>query len=219
MTWDTPTPWALAVFAAGLGAVWGKRPDKKGRMLVHYLCKPLTTLLLLGTAARFVPEVPGKPWFLLGLLLSVLGDAALMLPIRGFVLGLAAFLVGLACYAWAFTLETPFAPRQLVYWILPAAVGALIAQSLWPRLGKYRAPVAVYVVVLVTMGWRAFSRFDNPEVALGDWIDGSLGAVLFMSGDALLARRRFLEQPAPYWLELGVYYLAQWMLIASLAVW
>ena len=75
--------------------------------------------------------------------------------------------------------------------------------------------MAIYVAVIAIMAWRAFSRFDAVDVSLRAWIMGCLGAALFMTGDALLARRRFLGKPVRYVFELGAYYAAQWCLVAS----
>ena len=213
MSWREPYPWALAVVACAAVAVWGRHP---GRIVFHWLFKPLTTLLLLTVAFLMVQEGPARSWVLLALVLSLAGDLILMGPDRWFAAGLAAFLGALVCYAIAYTHQIPPEPRQLVYLILPAAVGLLVLRGLWPSLGKLRVPVAVYAAALALLGWRALSRFDALDLSLRAWAYGCLGAGLFMTGDTLLARNRFLKRPVPYGVELGTYYAAQWCLIASM---
>jgi uncharacterized membrane protein YhhN len=211
--WSTPYPWAAAVaFCAGL-AVWGKHPS---RMVVHWIFKPLATTLIGAVAALMIPQGPSRTWVLVALALSLAGDVLLMLGDRLFTAGLGAFLLAQIAWAVAFTLQIPLAPRQLVYLILPVAVAALILLPMWKHLGKYRWPVLIYVLCIAGMGWRAFSRFDALDVSLADWLWGCFGAAFFMTGDTLLARRRFLGKPVRYSIELGVYYVAQWCLVASM---
>lgn len=200
------------LIAAGL-AIWGRG---SGHRLCHWLCKPLATALLLLTAAIYLH--PGTSlffWILLALGLSWLGDVLLMLPHGGFSLGLASFLAALLAYTVGFSVQVPFSPRQLVYAVLPVAVAALLLSSLWSHLGRLRWAVVVYVAVLATMAWRLLARFDMPHVSLASWLWGVLGAGLFMTGDALLARRRFAQRPAPYIVELGAYYAAQGCLLVA----
>lgn len=213
MSWREPYPWAVAVAVCAAVAVWGRHP---GRMAFHWLFKPLTTVLLTTVAFLMLPHGPAREWVLLALLFSLAGDVVLMGPDRWFAAGLGSFLVALICYTVAFTHQIPFAPRQLVYLILPAAVGALILRGLWPSLGKLRWAVAVYAAALAVMAWRALSRFDALDLSLRAWAYGCLGAALFMTGDTLLARNRFLGKRAPYGVELGAYFAAQWCLIASM---
>ena len=214
MSWSEPYPWAVVIALCAAIAIWGRHPK---RMVVHWLFKPLTTAMILTVAVLMVPQGPSRPWVLAALSASLVGDVILMLDQRLLPLGLLSFLAGLVAYAVAFTLQIPPTARQLVYLILPAAVGLLLVQGLWPKLGSLRLPVVVYVAALVTVAWRAFSCFDAPEISLAAWWWGCVGAASFMAGDALLAWRRFGGKKVPYALELGVYYLAQWCLVLSFA--
>lgn len=212
MSWAQPYAWALGVAICAALAVWGK---KRERMIVHWVFKPTTTLVILVAALFLIPAAPHRRWVLLALILSLVGDSILMGPASWLSAGLVSFLGALLCYGIAFTVQLPPSPRQWVYLILPAAVAISILQRFWPHLGKLRWAVAAYILAMVFMAWRAFSRFDALNVGLLDWFLGCLGAVLFMTGDALLARRRFMHKPVGYGLELGVYYLAQWCLVLS----
>lgn len=205
----------LAVASSAALAIWGRHATRRW---VHYLFKPLTTAMILIAAFLLVPPSDARPWVLLALTLSLAGDIVLMFDQKYFALGLLSFLAALVCWSTAFTLQIPFNVRQLLYSILPAAVALSILRSLWEHFGRLRWPVSLYVVALSIMTWRAFSRFDANEddVSLSAWLWGCLGAASFMAGDTLLARRRFAQRPAPYAVELGVYYLAQWCLAASM---
>jgi uncharacterized membrane protein YhhN len=213
VSWSQPYPWALVVAFCAALAIWGHDPK---RQVVHWLFKPLTTGVIFTVAFLMIPQTSGRGWALAALLFSLAGDVTLMFNKRLLPLGLLFFLAALVSYGTAFTLQLPLAPRQLVYLILPAAVGLLIIQHLWRHLGRLRFPVAIYVSALIFLAWRAFARFDAPEISLSAWWWGCLGSVFFMTGDALLAWRRFAKKNVPYWLELGTYYLAQWCLVISL---
>lgn len=212
MPWHEPYPWAVAIAFCATLAVWGKHPQ---RMAVHYIFKPLTTGLIFVVAWLMVDPGPARPWILWALALSGVGDVVLMLRQKWFVYGLLAFLFALVSYAVAFTVENPITPRQLLYALLPLAVSVAVLRWLWPHLGRLRLPVTLYVAVMATMVWRAISRFDALDVPLDNWVYGCLGAAFFMTGDTLLARRRFAGQHVRYSVELGVYFLAQWCLVAA----
>jgi len=83
-----------------------------------------------------------------GLLLSLVGDVALLWPQQGFLPGLVAFLLAHLAYLVAFSRELRFGaqPRAFVaYALLAAGVLAL----LWPGVpGGLRWPVAACVVCL-----------------------------------------------------------------------
>ena len=72
-----------------------------GRWL-HWLAKPATTLLIAAIAWRV--RDPAQPSYrravLAGMLLSCMGDIALMLPMDAFVPGLVAFLLAHSATSW-----------------------------------------------------------------------------------------------------------------------
>lgn len=131
-----------------------------------------------------------------GLVLSAAGDVLLERE-GGFVPGLVAFLVAHLAYTAAFLL----AERRLrAGRAIPFAVW-LIAAFLWlrPGFGALAIPVAVYMVAIGTMMWRAAARV--PADPRGD--SGTAGAaaalagaILFGLSDTLLAINRF-RAPLP----------------------
>src|SRR5512136_2921945 len=82
-------------------AIWSQA---KGRQKVHFVTKPLTTVLIIAVAALAATPVPAayKTLILAGLVFSLVGDIALMFPDKLFVAGLVAFLAAQVLYILAF---------------------------------------------------------------------------------------------------------------------
>src|SRR5436305_1205305 len=128
-----------------------------------------------------------------GLLCSLGGDVWLLFP-RGFVAGLASFLLAHLLYIAAFAPGTPWNASA---WALLAPFGLVslvVLRHLWPHLGRERAPVAAYVSVIAVMGWRAAVRVTAAPAASGGL--ALAGALLFMLSDGLLATDRFARRLA-----------------------
>ena len=72
-----------------------------------YVCKPATLVFLIAVALALDP-VHGdmRTWFVVALVLSLLGDIFLMLPSDRFVFGLGAFLLGHVAYTVGLNLHT-----------------------------------------------------------------------------------------------------------------
>lgn len=188
------------------------------------LLKTLTTVLVIVFAAR--RGHPGTAFtraLRAGLLLSLVGDVALLWPQQGFLPGLVAFLLAHLAYLVAFSRELRFGaqPRAFVaYALLAAGVLAL----LWPGVpGGLRWPVAAYVVCLAAMAAQTASVWlsahqrgvASPDLALAR--RAALGGLLFLSSDALLAFNRFhTPLPAAGLLILGSYWAAQWLIASAL---
>ncbi len=213
MTTVEPWLWTAAALVSAALAIWGRPP---ARRLVHYVCKPLTLLLIMGLLLRLAPAGAARLHLVLAALaLSVVGDVLLMLPAKGFAAGLFAFLGALVLYGLGFAREVVWSPHVLLA-ILPGLVlGQWVLRTLWPHLGRLRAPVVIYVAVLVAMSACALARLASPAIPFASALTGAAGALLFMLGDALLALRRFARLAAPYALELGAYFAAQWALAAT----
>ena len=168
---------------------------------------------------------PMRRALLAGLLLSLVGDVALLWPQQGFLPGLVAFLLAHLAYLWGFTRGVRLASSPAAfagYALLAAAVLAL----LWPGVpAGLRPPVLAYVVCLAAMAaqaacvWRA-ALARGPAAAVPAVAYGRLAAIgggLFLCSDALLAFNRF-HTPLPLatlWI-LGSYWAAQWCIASSL---
>ena len=203
---------AVLLLASGAATILG---DYAGRRLVVYVCKPLTIAIAMVIAATAVggPSPPYRALILGGLACSLAGDVFLMLPAKRFAAGLASFLVAHACYVAAFAGASP-TPAPLLLLAAAAAIGAAVTVPLWPHLGRYRFPVAVYVGALVALlwqsaGWAAQTGAVNAHLA-------ALGAVLFTISDAVLAHNRF-RRPfrAAQGVILSTYFIAQGLIAMS----
>ncbi len=189
---------------------------------LHYLCKPLVTLLILWLASRAV--VPVSPRYrsavLAGIALSLVGDVFLMLPYDLFVPGLVAFLLAHICYITAFVAGSGF--RQKIVGV--AAFAAIGAANLWFLLPRLPAalviPVLAYVAVLTSMAGlavaRAWALRDGDAGGIRAARSAAIGGTLFVLSDSLLAWDKFGGGIAfaPLWV-LASYYAAQWCIARS----
>jgi len=186
--------------------------------------KALTTLIVIAHAwRRGAPGQARTHALRAGLLLSLVGDVALLWPQQGFLPGLVAFLLAHAAYLWAFTRGVHLAawPRAFAaYAVLAVAVLAV----LWPGIpGGLRVPVVAYVLFLAAMAaqtasaWHA-ARHTGYSADRRRLAGAALGGLLFLTSDALLATHRF-HTPLPMaslWI-LASYWAAQWLIASALA--
>jgi uncharacterized membrane protein YhhN len=217
----------ISAVTAILGALLAGPVGVDGWRALHWLCKPLATVLILLLAWRAQPAVSMRyrRWISAGITCSLLGDVLLMLPpdLIGadlFVPGLMAFLFGHLCFLTAFLGDSRFAARP--WWLLATwGYGAVNLWLLWSSIAApLRLPVIVYVTVLASMGGQALVR-ARVSTLRGDAQAGSarravVGALLFMLSDTLLAWNRF-HAAIPFsslWV-LSTYYLALWWIARS----
>jgi uncharacterized membrane protein YhhN len=167
------------------------------------VAKPLPVLALawavMGHGAR-----GRRLGVLTGLLFSAAGDV--LLEVGRFLPGLVAFLLAHVAYTAAFLSDMK---KPALFRALPFAVwGALLFDHVRPGLGALAGPVAVYVVAISTMMWRAAARVREQPPG-GAWA-GLLGAVSFGLSDSLIALDRFAS-PIP-WASVPImlfYFLGQ----------
>lgn len=222
----------VLIVVCAVAAIVGAGLNGEGRWL-HWLAKPLTTLLIASiawqaggvasgatTSARS-PTSGYRRAVLAGMVLSCIGDIALMLPVDAFVPGLVAFLLAHICYIVAFRggLQAGRGLGVAALLLGAFATGNLIA--LWPHLpADMRVPVLAYVVVLAVMAILALARHWGRPAVQGiarrstAWAAG--GAVLFVVSDCLLAWDRFGGGlPMASVLVLSTYYAAQYGIARS----
>jgi uncharacterized membrane protein YhhN len=209
-------PLAILIFAAlAIAAGLGILPA-----FVLFMAKPLTTVLLIVHAARRGADEPAaRRWILAGLVLSLVGDVALLWPKEGFLPGLIAFLLAHLAYIVAFHGRVRFASRWQPF-AGYALIAALVLAVLWPGVpAALRVPVLLYVVCLASMAaqaavvWLALRSTAGERLA---W-SGAIGGALFLLSDALLAANKFAG-PLPLaslWV-LASYWAAQWCIAGSL---
>lgn len=182
---------------------------------MNFVFKPLATIgVIIYAWDRGRDRLLQRRWILIGLLLSLVGDIALLWPDKGFLPGLVSFLLAHLAYLVAFTRTQRLAAR-----VAPFAVYALVAGGvlwqLWPGVpAGLRGPVGGYVIFLAAMAAQAAVLWRSGEPRAG-WL--ALGGALFVCSDALLATNKFAG-PLPLaslWI-LSTYWLAQVMIATSL---
>ncbi len=193
----------LAVLVSGALAIIGA--ERNARVLVA-IFKPLTTILLLAVVG--MPETAFARWVAIGIVLSVIGDAALLWPgNRAFIVGLAAFLLAHVSYVVAFVGAAVWSAHVAVVALVMLPVTVALLRAIWAGAAGMHAPVVVYGLVISAMVVSASATLGGP---LGLAPAAAIGAPLFYVSDASLAINRF-KRPIPHaaLLTLGVYWLGQ----------
>ena len=181
---------ALAVAAAVADWVAVDR----GAKALEYLCKPLTLALLIGAAMALDPaHADVRTWFVVALVLCLVGDVLLMLPQDLFVPGLVAFLFGHVAYVIGMLVDGPDLRRAAVGAVLVAIAVAVVGRRVLRgvRAGaepELERPVVAYMGVISIMVVSAIGVGHPAGVA---------GAGLFYASDSLIAWNRFVRGVAP----------------------
>jgi uncharacterized membrane protein YhhN len=200
----------LALAAAVVDWVAVDRDTK----VLEYLCKPLTLVLLIGAAMALDPaDETVRTWFVVALVLCLLGDVLLMLPADLFVPGLVAFLFGHVAYIVGMVVDGLDGRRVGVGLLLVAAgiaiVGLRVVRGV--RSGpepELERPVVAYMGVISVM---VVCAIGAGRVA------GVVGAGLFYASDSLIAWNRFVHaSPRGRLAVMVTYHLAQVGLVLSL---
>jgi len=201
----------LAIISASIH-LWG---EYQGPAILIYIFKPLTMvfIILIALLAKEPPSRKYKFAIIAGLLFSLAGDIFLMLPIDLFIVGLLSFLVAQLIYTYAFHSGRPWRFNFLA--MLPFIVyGIIIYWILLPGLNGMEIPVAVYVIVILTMAWQAWDQWDDVRARWA--LLALIGAVLFVISDSVLALNKFGEPfAAARALTLITYFSAQWLIANS----
>ena len=219
MTQVIPVPFLILTVALLI------RAKLKGDARRVYLWKPLSTLLVIAVCALSLARPDTNALYtvalLVGLLFSLGGDVALMFSSeKAFLLGVASFLLAHVVYGltFAFGLMGGLVSQQLLPAVILLIVGAGFYAYLYPHLGKMKAPVGLYALVISLMvltgvGPLASAAFSSAQA----WLV-AVGAILFYVSDMILAVDRFAR---PFKLSslfnLSTYYLGQLLIALSAA--
>jgi len=208
----------ISLIAVIISAFIHIRAEYRGPRRNVYIFKPLTTSLIILTALLLPATAPApyKALIILGLIFSLGGDVFLMLPQDRFVFGLISFLIAHIFYIFAFTGETGF---QFTPWVLGIYLvyGAVMLALLWPHLRSMKAPVFLYMLIILAMGWQAAERW----LILGGIgaLLAMVGAILFVISDSVLALDRFRGRfTAARAIVLCTYFAAQWLIALSIGM-
>lgn len=184
----------------------------EGKPLLFKLLKPLTTILI-GVLAWSAPESLYRQALLVGLLLSLIGDIALMFESNAaFLAGLGSFLLAHLLFMLAFLHGVEVYRLPAWAWLFLAygvALGVVLVRRAAPAL---RGPVIIYALVLTGMALTAAMRWQAVGGITGSF--AMLGAALFVLSDSALGVRKFVGRyPGAQCLILSTY----WAAIACIA--
>lgn len=204
---------AAAILLAGLLTA-EKKKSLKGKLLT----KPLASLLFILAAAVQPHPLPAYyAWVLAGLVFCLGGDVCLALPQRpAFLVGLVSFLIGHVMYVVAFAQISPLRLWASAGTACVVGVSAGVFAWLRPHLGRMRAPVLAYVLIISLMLIGAVGVFRagglRPQ---GQWMV-LIGALLFYVSDLFVARQRFVAEAfLNRAVGLPLYYSGQFLLAFS----
>ena len=210
-----------ALFAIGLIAaltyiigMWATFPN--GVQLVTKAIPLVCMLVWLWT----LPRDRFANTIMAGLAVSLVADLVMQWDKSMFLPGLVIFLVAQIIYIVAFVGVT-----KRVSWVrlLPFAVWGIVAfLILSPYLSDLLLPVAVYIIAIITMMWRAAATVGAQGKTRDFELAAMLGAISFGLSDTLLAFNRFIwndtltffniNEAAPFisTLVIVLYWLGQW---------
>ena len=204
--------WSAAVSAAVL-----LLSETFGLRVMIYVFKPLTMVLIIAIALIGMKDHRKfyGYFILLGLLFSLAGDIFLMLPSNLFIQGLVSFLIAHIFYVLAFSKGRNLRLKNLS-WLPFLLFGVLIYGFMLPSLGEMTIPVLAYMMVILTMGWRAYERWGQNKTREAKW--ALIGAVLFIISDSALGINRFrLPFEWSTLVVLATYFPAQWFIALSVS--
>ena len=118
---------------ARIGADGHRRRHRAAAVALLFVAKPLTTVLLIvramGPRGHDEPRV--RRWILAGLVLSLVGDVALLWPEQGFLPGLIAFLLAFGLHRGLLVRRARFGSRRAPFAAYAIVAGAVL-MLLWP---------------------------------------------------------------------------------------
>jgi len=196
------------------------RAALRGDQAQVWVLKPLSTVLVIAVALLSLLAPGARPaftlWVALGLVLSLGGDVALILESnRAFLVGLVLFLLAHVAYSVAFTAPNGFHAADIISGAVLLVVAAAIYLYLRPGLGSMQGPVILYMLIIFFMVNRALSAFFGTAFTTTQAWLLSMGAILFMLSDLVLAVNRFRRPMEKHRLSLFAYYLGQLLIALS----
>lgn len=173
----------------------------KGWKIRLYIAKP-ATLFFLILWVFLTTQLHGLMlWFGIGLGFSLIGDVALMLNPRFFMVGLGAFLLAHVSYLIGFNQQPVPLNFGVVMVALTVALAAFFVLRLIrpgimrvPRGKRFLTSVVFYGTTLALMLLSALITLFRPEWQPLHAIFVSVGAALFFSSDSILAYDRFVRK-------------------------
>ncbi|MFN2302350.1 MAG: lysoplasmalogenase, partial [Anaerolineales bacterium] len=166
--------------------IWASLTNKQR---IVYFLKPASTLTVIAMALFSFFEPTHNTIYsilvLVGLLLSLGGDVALMLPDkpRAFLVGLVLFLLAHIAYIIAFGTLASYSNPEILSLAILLVIGVTFYAIIKPGLGKMRIPVIVYMLIISIMVNRAIATTNSPIFSTNQVWMVAIGAVFFYISD------------------------------------
>ncbi|XP_026474195.1 lysoplasmalogenase-like protein TMEM86A [Ctenocephalides felis] len=179
--------------------------DQPSVLAVIVKCTPIYCLIYFVLKAGVSTN---KNKLALALVFSSIGDAFLVWK-EFFPHGMAAFGVAQVIYFTTFGFKPLKPVLGAIWYLVGTALVALVFSNLKGIL-LYGLPI--YAVLLVTMLWRATARHSFDDKGCDKWLrlSGSIGAILFVISDGLIALSQFyMHIPNAQTYIMSTYYAGQ----------
>ncbi len=189
---------AIAIFFVGLYL---------DNYVMRMIVKPIPLFVLISLIK---PNTHYRKFIFIGLIFSVIGDLLLEASPNFFVFGLVSFLLAHVNYIVAFIKRSK--QPSLIIVIILLLYGAGLYWVLFPNLGSMAIPVLVYLLVILTMVWRAFAQRKFNVFA----IYALVGSLFFVFSDSLIALNKFYTVlPYSRGVIMTTYWIAQFLIFNS----
>lgn len=200
-----------------------------GLHTLEYVCKPLL-MVILSSWFYFNSRRVGDRFTLLiqvGLFFALVGDVMLMLTHKDqffFLVGLGAFLMTQLCYTFAFAqniVDNHAGPGVFVSWLIALGLGTFaffFGWTLLPAVDEVMfMPIVAYLIAITAMGTAAGFRYRRTFPL--SFLLVLVGALLFITSDAILATERFVRHMEhARWSVMVTYGMAQFLIAAGCLV-
>jgi len=188
--------------------------DARNQKFLTYLFRPFTISLMIGLLVETRPSSSYRNVIIIALIFSLLGEVMMMTKKKRFLAGLFFFLAAQVSLAIAF--YSRLVPGFLTWPVVPLVlISAILLFLIWPGLDKFRLPVLLYFLAILTMV-RLAIELPHQITGCKPWLAAS-GACLFLISDALIALNRFRRPfPGAQICILSTFYLS--LLLIALSV-
>jgi uncharacterized membrane protein YhhN len=180
---------------------------------IHYICKPLTTFLIIALACGISLKFDAyRILIICGLCFSLAGDIFIMHPKDKFIQGLIAFFIAHIFYICAFYIH-------IHLWnyisVIPLVLyGFFFYLYLFKNLKDMKLAVLFYIIIILLMMWFSFLQWFNYL----NWqsVLAFTGALFFAASDSIIAIDRFkFNFKKAQFLILLTYFIAQYLIAFS----
>ena len=189
----------------------------------YFFTKMAASLLFIaiGVSAFIVSGTPANygAWVIAALIFGIIGDLLLVYVDKTmfFMFGLISFLIGQIVYGVTFLRFVGFMWIDVVIYVVLVAAAIFAYTRVKLDLGKMKIPVLAYLLIIMFMFVMAVSSIYKGGFNTLTTAFISLGAVLFLASDVVLAFFIFQkDSPKPLRaINLSLYYGAQMLLALS----